>query len=84
MGSMLSLYREAAGEGQSDAAELEGRSHSVHKRRDMLDAAIEHYRKIPYVDENSDPLLFWKAYDVPVGARAITSVCCVDSVSSCN
>ena len=66
MGSMLSLYREAAGEGQSDAAE--GRSHSVQKRRDMLDAAIEHYRKIPCVDENSDPLLFWKAYDVPGSA----------------
>jgi hypothetical protein len=34
----------------------------------MLDAAIrviKHYRKIPCVEENSDPLLFWKAYDVP-------------------
>jgi hypothetical protein len=66
MGSMLSLYREAAGEGQSDATE--GRSHSVQKMTDMLDAAIEHYRKIPCVDENSDPLLFWKAYDVPGSA----------------
>ena len=53
-------------EGQSDAAE--GTGSSVQKRKDMLDAAIQHYRKIPCVDENSDPLLFWKAYDVPGSA----------------
>ena len=63
---MMSQYMEAAGEGQSDAAE--GTGQSVQKRKDMLDAAIQHYLRIPCVHENSDPLLFWKEYDVPGSA----------------
>jgi hypothetical protein len=34
------------------------RKFSSEKKKDMLNAAIEQYRKIPCVDENSDPLLF--------------------------
>ncbi len=34
----------------------------------MLDAAKGQYRKIPCVDENSDPPLFWKGYDLPGSA----------------
>ena len=48
MGSMMSLYMEAAGEGQDDPAEGKG---SADERKDMLDAAIEQYRKIPCIDE---------------------------------
>ena len=59
---MLSLYMEAAGEVQRDAAR------AVQNRKDRLDAAIDQYRKIPCLDENSDPLLFWKGYDVPRSA----------------
>ncbi len=71
MGSMMSQYMEAAGEGQSDAAE--GTGQSVQTSKDMLDAAIQHYQRIPCVDENSDPLLFWKEYDVPGSALEVHS-----------
>ena len=60
----MSLYMEAAGERQS----VQSHDHSVQVRKDALDAAIEQYRKIPCVDENSDPLLFWKGYDIPGSA----------------
>jgi hypothetical protein len=61
MSSMMSLYMEAAGERQS----VQAHDHSVQVRKDALDAAIEQYRKIPCIDENSDPLLFWKGHDIP-------------------
>ena len=62
MGSMLSLYMEAAGEGQRDVTSI------VQNRKDKLDAAIEQYRKIPCLDEDSGPLLFWRGYDLPGSA----------------
>jgi hypothetical protein len=54
MSLMMSLYMEAAGERQS----VQAHDHSVQVRKDALGAAIEQYRKIPCIDENSDPLLF--------------------------
>jgi hypothetical protein len=47
----------AAREDHSDASE--GTGNSVTKKNDMLDGAIEQYRKLTCLDENSDPLLFW-------------------------
>ena len=64
MSSMMSLYMEAAGERQS----VQAHDHSVQIRKDALDAAIEQYRKIPCIHENSDPLLFWKGHDIPGSA----------------
>jgi hypothetical protein len=61
---MLSF--KAAGEDQTQCAE--GTGNSVQKKKDMLNAAIEQYRKIPCVDEDSDPLLFWRGYDLPGSA----------------
>ncbi len=40
-------------------------SRSIQNRREKLEAAIEQYRRMPFLDENSDPLLLWKGYDVP-------------------
>jgi hypothetical protein len=57
---------EAARDDQSEAAGETG--NSIQQKKDMLAAAIEQYRKIPCVDENSDPLLFWKGYDQPGSA----------------
>ena len=44
MGSMMSMFMEAAGEGQSDAAE--GTGQSVPKIKDMLDAAIQTLQEV--------------------------------------
>ncbi len=46
MGSMLSLYMEAVRDDQSDAR---GNWQFSSEKKDMLDAAIEQYRKIPCV-----------------------------------
>ena len=43
-------------------------NHSLQVRKEKLDAAIQQYRTIPCVDENSNPLLFWKGYDIPGSA----------------
>ena len=59
---MLSLYMEAgggSGEGQRDVAR------TLQNRKDKLDTAVEHYRMIPCFDEDSDPLSFWREYEVP-------------------
>ena len=48
---MLSLYMEAGG-GQR---EIGG---TLQNRKDKLDTAVEHYRKIPCFDEDSDPSSF--------------------------
>jgi hypothetical protein len=40
--------------------DIQCRDHSVQLRKKMLCDAIEQNRNIPYVVENSDPLLFWK------------------------
>ena len=56
---MLSLYMEAgADSGQRDIAR------TMQNRKDKLDAAIEVYRKISCLREDSDPLSFWRGYDV--------------------
>ena len=64
MSSIMSLYMEEAGERQS----VQAHDQSVQVRKDALDAAIEQYRKIPCIDENSDPLLFGKGHDIPGSA----------------
>ena len=62
MALMLSLYMEAgggSGEGQRHVAR------TLQSRKDKLVTAIEHYRKMACLDEDSDPLSFWRGYEVP-------------------
>ena len=66
MGSLMSLYMDAAGEGGSIDAAV--RVPSIKRRKDKLDAAIEQYKMIPCVGEDTDPLLFWKGWDHPGSA----------------
>ena len=64
----MSMYIDAGGGGERVAVDAVGRVQSMQRRKDMLDAAIEHYKKIPCVGEDTDPLLFWKGWDHPGSA----------------